>query len=264
VLFPDRLDDWISEDSLVRVVDLCVEELDLRRLGFSRSSPARTGRPGYHQAALLKLFICGYLSRTPSSRQLEREAGRNVEVMWLTGKLVPDHKTIADFRRDNGAGIRKVCARFVELCRRIGTLKGDCVAIDGSKFKAVNNEAPNATGSREGANVRNFTKGKIANRIAHLETDVERCITKMVRIDHQEEGEARAGKVEHLSRRYGRIRQKIARLREMDKALADAPDGQISLTDPDARAMATSAAQRLGRLQRAECCRCRNPSHRRA
>ncbi len=229
VLFPDWLDDWIGEDSVVRVVDFFVEALDLQRLGFSRSAPARTGRPGYHPAVLLKLFIYGYLNRIPSSRRLEREAGRNVELMWLTGKLVPDHKTIADFRRDNGAGIRKVCAQFVALCRRIGTLKGDCVAIDGSKFKAVNNRD------------RNFTKGKIASRIAHLEADVERYITEMVRIDRQEEGEARAGKVEHLSRRYGRIRQEIARLKEMDKALADAPDGQISLTDPDARAMATSA-----------------------
>lgn len=229
VLFPDRLDDWIGEDSVVRVVDFFIEELDLQRLGFARSAPARTGRPGYHPAVLLKLFIYGYLNRIPSSRRLEREAGRNVEVMWLTGKLVPDHKTIADFRRDNGPGIRKVCAQFVELCRRIGTLKGDCVAIDGSKFKAVNNRD------------RNFTKGKIASRIAHLEADVDRYITEMVRIDRQEEGEARTEKVDHLSRRYGRIRQEIDRLKAMDQALADAPDGQISLTDPDARSMSTSA-----------------------
>ncbi|PTR15281.1 hypothetical protein C8J28_1141, partial [Cereibacter azotoformans] len=149
--------------------------------------------------------------------------------MWLTGKLVPDHKTIADFRRDNAAAIRTTCAQFVELCRRIGVLKGDCVAIDGSKFKAVNNRD------------RNFTKGKIASRLTHLEADVARCINEMVRIDRQEEGEARAEKVAHLARRYGRIRREIERLKAMDKALADAPDGQISLTDPDARAMATSA-----------------------
>jgi transposase len=229
VLFPERLDDWIGEDSVVRVVDFFVEELDLQRLGFARSAAARTGRPGYHPAVLLKLFIYGDLNRIPSSRRLEREAGRNVEVMWLTGKLVPDHKTIADFRRDNGAGIRKVCAQFVELCRRIGTLKGDCVAIDGSKFNAVNNRD------------KNFTKGKIASRIAHLEADVDRYITEMVRIGRQEEGEVRAEKVEHLSRRYGRIRQEIARLKEMDHALANAPDGQISLTNPNAHSMATSA-----------------------
>ena len=228
-LFPDRLEDWIDEDHLVWVVDLFVDQIDLVALGFERAAHARTGRPGYHPAVLLKLFIYGYLSRVPSSRRLEREAGRNVEVMWLLGRLVPDHKTIADFRRDNGAAIRKTCAQFVELCRRIGTLKGDCVAIDGSKFKAVNNRD------------RNFTKGKIASRLAHLEADVDRYITEMVRLDRQEEGEARVEKVAHLAQRYGRLKQEIEKLKAMDKALADAPDGQISLTDPDARAMATSA-----------------------
>ena len=228
-LFPERLEDWIGEDHLVRVVDLFVDQLDLADLGFERVAHARTGRPGYHPAVLLKLFIYGYLNRLPSSRRLEREAGRNVEVMWLIGRLVPDHKTIADFRRDNGTAIRKTCAQFVELCRRIGTLKGDCVAIDGSKFKAVNNRD------------KNFTKGKIASRLEHLEADVERYITEMVRIDRQEEGEARTEKVAHLAQRYGRLKQEIERLKSMDKALADTPDGQISLTDPDARAMATSA-----------------------
>ncbi|GLC62429.1 hypothetical protein PLESTB_001898600 [Pleodorina starrii] len=225
----DRLEDWIGEDHLVRVVDLFVDELDLPALGFARSAPARTGRPGYHPAVLLKLFIYGYLNRIPSSRRLEREAGRNVELMWLTGRLVTDHKTIADFRRDNGPGIRRSCAQFVELSRRIGVLKGACVAIDGSKFRAVN--------SRD----RNFTKGKIASRIAHLEADVERYIAEMVRVDRQEEGEVRAEKVAHLAKRYGRVRQHIQHLQAMGRALADAPDGQISLTDPDARAMATSA-----------------------
>lgn len=228
-LFPERLEDWVGEDHLVRVVDLFVEELDLAGLEFERATPARTGRPGYHPAVLLKLFIYGYLNRVPSSRRLEREAGRNVELMWLTGRLVPDHKTIADFRRDNGPAIRRTCAEFVELCRRIGVLKGDCVAIGRAKFKAVNNRD------------RNFTKGKIASRIAHLEAAVERYIDEMVRIDRQEEGEARAEKVENLGQRYGRIRQEIERLKAMDRALEDAPDGQISLTDPDARAMATSA-----------------------
>jgi transposase len=229
VLFPDRLEDWIGEDHLVRVVDLFVDELDLSGLGFVRSAAARTGRPGYHPAVLLKLFIYGYLNRVPSGRRLEREAGRNVEVMWLTGKLMPDHKTLADFRRDNGAAIRKTCARFVELCRRIGVLKDECVAINGSKFKAVNNRD------------RNFTKGKVASRLVHLEASVERYLQEMIRIDRQEEGEARTEKVAHLAVRYGRIRQEIERLKAMDKMLDDAPDGQISLTDPDARAMATRA-----------------------
>ena len=181
LLFPDRLDDRIGEDDLVRVVALFVNELDLLALGFDRALAARTGRPGYHPATLLKLFIYGYLNRIPSSRRLEREAGRNVEVMWLTGRLTPDHKTIAEFRRTNGGAIRKTCAQFVELCRRIDVLKGDCVVIDGSKFKAVNNRD------------KNFTKGKIASRSAHLEADAERYIDEMVRIDRQEEGESSGG-----------------------------------------------------------------------
>ena len=228
-LFPDRLEDWVGEDNPVRVIDLFVDEIDLAEIGFGRTSPAPTGRPGYRPSVLLKLFIYGYLNRVPSSRALEREAGRNVEVMWLTGRLAPDHKTIADFRRDNGAAIRKTCAQFVELCRRVGVLKGDCVAIDGSKFKAVNNRD------------KNFTKGKIASRIAHLEASIERYLEEMVRIDRQEEGEARAEKIANLAQRYGRIRQEIQRLQDMDRALKEAPDSQISLTDPDARAMATSA-----------------------
>ena len=228
-LFPDRLEDWIGEDSLVRVIDLFVDEIDLLEIGFARACPASTGRPGYHPSVLLKLFIYGYLNRAPSSRALEREAGRNVEVMWLTGRLAPDHKTIADFRRDNGSAIRKTCAQFVELCRRIGVLKGECVAIDGSKFKAVNNRD------------KNFTKGKIASRIAHLEASVERYIDEMVRVDRQEEGEARTEKLANLHRRYGRIQREIQRLQDMDQALKEIPENQISLTDPDSRSMATSA-----------------------
>ena len=228
-LFPDRLEDWIGEDNPVRVVDLFVDEVDLAELGFGRTAPALTGRPGYRPSVLLKLFIYGYLNRVPSSRALEREAGRNVEVMWLTGRLAPDHKTIADFRRDNGPAIRKTCAQFVELCRRIGVLKGERIAIDGSKFKAVNNRD------------KNFTKGKIASRIAHLEASIDRYLKEMMRIDRQEEGEARAEKIANLAQRSDRIRQEIQRLQDMGRALKDAPDSQISLTDPDARSMATSA-----------------------
>ena len=228
-LLPDRLEDWIGEDNPVRVVDLFVDEIDLLELGFGRTVPAATGRPGYHPSVLLKLFIYGYLNRVPSSRALEREAGRNVEVMWLTGRLAPDHKTIADFRRDNGPAIRKTCAQFVELCRRIGVLKGDCIAIDGSKFKAVNNRD------------KNFTKGKIASRIAHLEASIDRYLKEMVRIDRQEAGDARTEKIANLAQRSDRIRQEIQRLQDMDRALKDATDSQFSLTDPDARSVATSA-----------------------
>lgn len=153
-LFPDRLEDWICEDHPVRVIDAFVNATDLAAADFDRSVPAQTGWPGCHPAVLLKLFICGYMNRVASSRRLEKEAGRNVEVMWLTGRLVPDHKTIADFRKENGPAIRKTCARFVELCRRIGVVAAGTVAIDGSKMKAVNSEAPNATDGMDGSRFR--------------------------------------------------------------------------------------------------------------
>src|SRR5215469_9813067 len=136
LLLPDCLDDYVGEDSLVRVIDVFVDELDLTTLGFA--GPAATGRPGYSPATMLKLYLYGYLNRVQSSRRLEREAGRNVECMWLTRKLAPDFKTIADFRRDNGEAIRAVCNRFVILCRGVGLIAGGTVAVDGSRFKAVN------------------------------------------------------------------------------------------------------------------------------
>src|ERR1051326_2155094 len=156
-LFPEYLEDWVNEDNPVRVIDVFVDELDLGELGFDGIAPEATGRPSYHPSVLLKLYIYGYLNRVQSSRRLEREAGRNVEVMWLTGRLAPDHKTIADFRRDNGPAIRKVCARFVALCRELGLLTNASVAIDGSKFKAVN--------TRD----KNFTRAKMERRLAQIE-----------------------------------------------------------------------------------------------
>jgi transposase len=222
-LFPDRLEDWIDEDHPVRVRDA----MDLAGAGFGRMEPAQTGRPSYHPSVLLKLFIYGYLNRIPSSRRLEREAGRNVEAMWLTGRLVPDHKTIAEFRKDNGPGIRKACARFVELCRQIGVLSGGSVAIDGSKFKAVNNRD------------RNFTSGKIELRISHLEGSASRYLDEMGRADALEQSEATLRKVTHLKEKLARVRGEVRRLEGIAVALKDVPDGQISLTDPDARSMAT-------------------------
>jgi len=139
-LLPEYLDDYVSEDNPVRAVDAFVDELDLKALGFEGAEPAITGRPAYHPAVLLKIYIYGYLNRVPSSRRLEREAQRNVEVMWLTGRLAPDFKTIADFRRDNGAAIRQVCREFIELGRQVG-LFAEAVR----KFKAVNNRDKNFT-----------------------------------------------------------------------------------------------------------------------
>jgi transposase len=158
-LFPECLEDWIGEDNPVRAIDVFVDRLDLAELGIGGVDPEATGRPSYHPSVLLKLYIYGYLNRVQSSRRLEREAGRNVEVMWLTGRLVPDHKTVADFRRDNGPAIRNVCAQFVALCRAIGLLTTTSVAIDGSKFKAVNNRD------------KNFTRAKMERRLAQIEDD---------------------------------------------------------------------------------------------
>jgi transposase len=162
-LLPECLDDFIDENNPVRVIDV-FDTLDLAQMGFVRVNPAATERPSYHPSVLLKLYIYGYLNRVQSSRRLEREAGRNVEVMWLLSRLAPDHKTIADFRKDNGLGLRKVCARFVELCPEMGLLTTASVAIDGSKFKAVNNRD------------RNFTKAKakVQRRRAQLEESVAR------------------------------------------------------------------------------------------
>ena len=156
-LLPECLDDYVGDDNPVRVVDAFVEELKLRDMGFEGTEPAVTGRPSYHPAVLLKIYIYGYLNRIQSSRRLEREAQRNVELMWLTGRLTPDFKTTADFRRDNGAGIRNVCRRFVALCRDLKLFSQAIVAIDSSKFKAVN--------SRD----RNFTAGKIDKRQEQIE-----------------------------------------------------------------------------------------------
>ncbi len=227
-LFPDRLEDWVGDDNPVRVVDAFVDELDLGVLGFGRVQPLSTGRPGYHPAVLLKLYIYGYLNRVQSSRRLEREAGRNVEVMWLTCRLVPDHKTIADFRKDNGPAIRKVCARFVALCRQLGLLAEACVAIDGSKFKAVN------------ARDRNFTRAKMKRRMERIEESVGRYLDQLDSADRQEPSLVRTTRTAHLKDKIATLKQEMRRLGKLEARMLAEPDQQISLTDPDARSMATS------------------------
>jgi len=227
-LLPECLDDWISDDNPVRVIDVFVDELDLAELGFGRVDPKATGRPAYHPSVLLKLYIYGYLNRVQSSRRLEREAGRNVEVMWLTGRLAPDHKTIADFRKDNGPAIRQVCARFVTLCRRLGLLAQASVAIDGSKFKAVNNRD------------RNFTAAKMKRRMAQIEESVARYLHQLDSADRQEPSLARAMRTTRLQEKIERLKEEMQRLEGLDAQRRERPDQQISLTDPDARSMATS------------------------
>lgn len=221
---PDCVDDYVAEDSQGRVIDVFVDELDLAGLGFSGA--AATGRPGYHPATMLKLYLYGYLNQVQSSRRLEREAGRNLELMWLVGKLAPDFKTIADFRRDNGEAIRAMCHQFVLLCRELGLIAGGTVAIDGSRFKAVN--------TRD----RNYTPGAIRRRMEQIETSIDRYLAMLDTADRQE-GEVTQVRVERLSDRLEALRRQMRELQAMERTVAEAPDRQISLTDPDARAMAT-------------------------
>ncbi len=227
-LFPETLEDIVAYDNPVRVIDVFVDGLGLAELGFDRVQPQATGRPSYHPSVLLKLYIYGYLNRVQSSRRLEREAGRNVEVMWLCARLVPDHKTIADFRKDNGSAIRQVCARFVELCRRLGLLVTASVAIDGSKFKAVNNRD------------RNFTAAKMKRRRTQIEESVARYLHQLDSADRQESSPALAKRTMRLEEKIAKLKEEMVRLEALDAERQASPDQQISLTDPDARSMATS------------------------
>jgi transposase len=227
-LLPECLDDFIDESNPVRVIDAFVDALDLTELGFDGVEPAATGRPAYHPSVLLKLYIYGYLNRVQSSRRLEREAGRNLEVMWLLSRLVPDDKVIADFRKDNGRAIRKVCARFVELCREMGLLTKASVAIDGSKFKAVNNRD------------RNVTRAKVERRRTQLEESVARYLSQLDTADRQEPSEVLATKTERLKEKLAKLTEEMEKLAAIEKQMLAAADQQISLTDPDSRSMATS------------------------
>jgi transposase len=227
-MLPECLDDWIAADNPVRVIDAFVDGLKLAELGFKGVTPAETGRPGYHPATLLKLYIYGYLNRVQSSRRLEREAGRNLELLWLLGRLAPDFKTIADFRKDNGTALKKVCARFVDLCRQMGLLTTASVAIDGSKFKAVNNRD------------KNFTKGKVERRRKQLEESVARYLAQLDTADRHAPTMALVIKEKHLNEKIAKIKEEMAKLDAIEAQMLKQPDEQISLTDPDSRSMATS------------------------
>lgn len=228
-LFPECLADWIEENNPVQVIDVFIDALNLAELGFDGVAPEATGRPSYHPSVLLKLYIYGYLNRIQSSRRLEREARRNVEVMWLTGRLVPDHKTIADFRKDNGGAIRKVCAQFITLCRRLDLFTDVSIVIDGSKFKAVNNRD------------RNFTRAKMERRLAQIEESVARYLRQLDSADRQEPSEARTTKTTRLKEKIAKLKEEVKRLHGLKARMLAAPDQQISLTDPDSRSMATSS-----------------------
>jgi transposase len=227
-LFPEYLEDSVTEDNPVRVVDVFVEQLDLNQLGFKSVKPLATGRPAYHPAVLLKLYIYGYLSRIQSSRRLERESQRNLELFWLTERLQPDFKTIANFRKDNGPAIRKVCSQFVLLCRQLNLFAEATVAIDGSKFKAVNNRD------------KNYTVNKIERRREQIEASIERYLSALETADRQEPADFTEAKVQRLKEKIVKLKAQIARLNRGEAELKETPDKQVSLTDPDARSMATS------------------------
>jgi transposase len=226
-LLPDSLEDYVTDDNPVRVIDVFIDDLDLGALGFAGVVPEATGRPSYHPATLLKIYLYGYLNRIQSSRRLEREAQRNIELMWLTGRLMPDFKTIADFRRDNGPAIHATCAQFVALCRQFNLFTRAVVAIDGSKFKAINNRD------------KNFTVAKVGKRIEQAEASIARYLAALDRADRQDDDVAEA-KTARLQEKIEGLRRQMQSLKEMGKQVEASPDKQVSLIDPDARSMATS------------------------
>ncbi len=229
-LFPERLDDYVGEDHPVRVIDVFIDDLDISGLGF-KAEPAATGRPGYQPKMMLKLYVYGYLNRVQSSRRLEVEAQRNIELMWLTGRLAPDFKTIADFRKDNGEAIRLVCREFVMLCKKLNLLNDKLVAIDGSKFKAVN--------SRD----KNFTRAKMKRRLQEVEASIERYLDRVAEAD---QNEPPADDAKTLQNKISKLREEMARLKKLEVRMLEAPDKQLSLTDPDARSMKSRGTGMVG------------------
>ncbi len=232
-LLPETLDDYIADTNPVRVVDVFVDELDLSKLGFEGIEPAATGRPSYHPGVLLRTYIYGYLNRIQSSRRLEREAQRNVELMWLTGRLMPDFKTIADFRKDNGQAIRNVCRQFVVVCQQLGLFTEALVAIDGSKFKAVNHRD------------QNFTRAKLQRRMEEIESSINRYLTDLDTADRQEPAVA-PPKTERLHDKIAALKAQMQALKAIEVQLKASPDQQVSLTDPDARSMKTRGTGIVG------------------
>lgn len=225
-LLPESIDEYVSEENPVRVIDAFVEALDLASLGFDGVEPKATGRPAYHPATMLKIYLYGYLNRIQSSRRLEQEARRNLELMWLVGRLAPDFKTLADFRSANAPAIKNVCREFIVLCRRWNLFTEATVAIDGSKFKAANHRD------------RNFTSGKMATRMALVEQSIAEYLAQLDRMDRRETPRS-PRKAARLKERIASLKDEMRRLEGLKAVMAASPDGQVSLTDPDSRSMAS-------------------------
>jgi len=230
-LFPQSLDEYVSDDNPVRFIDAFVENLDLIDLGFKHSLLKETGRPPYHPGVLLKLYIYGYLNRIRSSRRLEQESHRNVEVIWLTGKLMPDHKTIANFRRDNRAAIREVCRSFTRFCRELDLFGGELVAIDGSKFKAVNNKG------------RNFTDRRLKKALQDIEKKIDAYLDELDENDAMAPEEHKPS-AEELKQKIQRLKERMKKYKGLKKEMDDSGETQISLTDPDSRSMPLAGGPR--------------------
>jgi len=226
ILFPESVEDYITEDNPVRFIDAFVSSLDLAELGFQRAQPAETGRPAYDPADLLRLYLYGYLNRVRSSRMLEREAKVNLEVMWLLGKLRPDFKTIADFRRDNLAAIKGVCREFTLLCKKLKLFGGELVAIDGSKFKAVNNRR------------RNFNEARLTKAIKALDEKIDGYLSSLDQQDRAEEpDDTPPPSATELRAKIEELQQRKAKYQALKQELKENGAKQVSLTDPDARSM---------------------------
>ncbi len=223
-LFPESLEDYIAEDNAIRIVDAFVDKLSLQELGFERAEPSDTGRPGYQPATMLKIYIYGYLNRIHSSRRLERESHRNVELIWLTGRLMPCFKSISDFRKDNRQAIRRVCLEFVGVCRELQLFSATLVAIDGSKFKAVN--------SRD----KNFTRRSVKIRIKRTQANIDRYLAKLDAVD-KEEPEIATVTAAELKQKIASMEAKMDELKDYETEVEAHPDQQVSVTDPDSRSM---------------------------
>jgi len=232
-LFPESLDDYVAECNPVRVIEVFVDGLDLGKLDFAGVEPEITGRPSYHPATLLKIYIYGYLNRIQSTRRPEVQTQRNLELMWLTSRLMPDFKTIARFRKDNGKAIRSVCRQFIELCRQLDLFSQAIVAIDGSKFKAVNNRD------------KNFTRAKMERCKQQIEDSINRYLTALDTADQEEPTAAQARTV-RLEEKIAALKKRLQELNELDVKMQAAPDKQLSLTDPDARSMNTRGTGIVG------------------
>lgn len=227
MLLPEALDDYVSQDNPVRFIDAFVEKLDLEELGFTRAVPKEMGRPAYDPADLLKLYIYGYLNQVRSSRKLERETKRNLEVIWLMRKLEPDFKTVADFRKENLEGIKKVCREFTLMCREMGLFGGELIGVDGSKFKAVN--------SKE----RSFTLKRLETLKKKVDEKIDEYLKELGRADGGDSHVEKGVTAEQLKEKIEKMRKQRIRYEGIERDLKESNQTQVALTDSDARLMKT-------------------------